>query len=204
MNGSELESWGFRRRGVIGVAVLAPLGVFALLSAPPSADGQLAHVAANLVAWPAFLAGAGLRLWATLYVGGRKRNSLVVQGPYSMCRNPLYLGSVLLALSAGLFLESAWFSLGVLVVALGYVVVTVPVEERFLRQRFGAAYDDYLRRVPRFLPRPWLFNAGSALEVNLASLRAECMGALGYIWIPAIAEIVNSLRLQLWWPHLFS
>jgi protein-S-isoprenylcysteine O-methyltransferase Ste14 len=45
--------------------------------------------------WP----GATLRLWSTLYIGGRKRVVLVSDGPYSLCRNPLYVGTFLIALS---------------------------------------------------------------------------------------------------------
>ena len=195
---SQRESWGYRFRGLIGVVVLTPLAMVALLSPPLSGDSWL-RLLTDILAWPTFVAGAALRLWPTLYIGGRKRKTLVTDGPYSICRNPLYLGTMLLAASAGLFLQSWLFTAGVIVVGLGYALVTVPVEERYLRELFGDAYVEYCTRVPRYWPRLALFRSAALIEVDLQALRAECVRAFGYwMWIPLIGEILETVRLHLW------
>lgn len=78
---------------------------------------------------------------------------LVVRGLYRYVRNPMYLsvtaivlGEVLLTQSRALFVYWAVWFLAANLFVLGY-------EEPALRQRFGASYDDYARRVGRWLPK---------------------------------------------------
>src|SRR5690348_3134898 len=96
------------------------------------------------------LAGLALRAAASGYI--TKNSALTTTGPYAYTRNPLYLGSVLLAAGFALAARSWWIALAlVLMFALIYLPV-VRGEEAYLRSRFPE-FDDYMRRVPRFLPR---------------------------------------------------
>jgi protein-S-isoprenylcysteine O-methyltransferase Ste14 len=70
-------------------------------------------------AWEAILFFAGLilvgiatvgRLWCSLYISGRKSAELVVEGPYSICRHPLYLFSLLGVTGLGLASEVVCFA----------------------------------------------------------------------------------------------
>jgi protein-S-isoprenylcysteine O-methyltransferase Ste14 len=199
-----MDSWGYRWRGSIGIVVLVPLAVLSLLAPRSSGDASWLRLLTDTLAWLTFVTGGVLRLASTLYIGGRKRTVLVTDGTYSVCRNPLYVGTVLLAVSAGLFLESWPFTAGALLVAVGYAVATVPVEERYLRERFGAAYVEYCSTVPRYWPRPSQFRTAARIEVDVQALRKECWRAVvSWAWIPLIGEIVEQLRVSTWWPHLF-
>jgi len=104
------------------------------------------------VAWSLALVLPGLALRAAASGTVKKNLELTVTGPYALTRNPLYLGSALIA--AGFAL--ALFSWPVaLLIAAGFAAVYIPViasEERFLRATFPG-FDDYCRRVPRFIPR---------------------------------------------------
>jgi len=155
------------------------------------------------VAWAVFLAGACLRFWATIYLGGHKEDTLVVDGPYSIVRHPLYLGSLLIGLAAGLFLESPLFEVAVLVVAMAYASATAPVEEDVLRSRHGEVFDKYAARVRRFWPTWSEFHTPPRIRVDVHSLRLECSRATRWGWIPLIGTGVTLLRAQPWWPHLF-
>lgn len=79
---------------------------------------------------------------------------LVVTGPFAVIRNPIMAGEL-----AVIWGEALYFGvLGIVLYALlaslaGYLVVT-RVEEPELSERFGAEYEAYRRRVPRWLPRP--------------------------------------------------
>lgn len=78
---------------------------------------------------------------------------LVVSGFYNYVRNPMYAGILLIL--AGHFLWFGYWSLLiylVIVFAAFHAFVTL-YEEPHLRRRFGAAYEEYLKRVPRWLPR---------------------------------------------------
>ncbi len=82
---------------------------------------------------------------------GSTSSSLVIDGPYRVTRNPMYLGMALILLGTGLMLGSV-VSLTVVPVFLrlltrGFIVR----EERMLSARFGADYDAYRRRVRRFI-----------------------------------------------------
>jgi protein-S-isoprenylcysteine O-methyltransferase Ste14 len=95
--------------------------------------------------------GLWLRAYASGYV--KKNAELTSTGPYAHTRNPLYLGSMLIAFGfAGA--AASW----IIAVALGvlFAVIYVPTiqsEESYLRAHFPD-FDEYARQVPRLLPRP--------------------------------------------------
>ena len=104
------------------------------------------------IAWSAALVGPGLalRAYAAGYV--KKDRELTMTGPYAHTRNPLYLGSMLMAAGFALALES--WPVAALVAA-GFTAIYVPVmasEERFLRGAFPE-FEGYCRLVPRLIPR---------------------------------------------------
>lgn len=77
---------------------------------------------------------------------------LVTGGIFAHCRNPLYVGNIVLALALLLMLDNvAAFFVGAAVVVATYVAI-VAAEERYLRAQFGADYDAYCRRVNRWVP----------------------------------------------------
>lgn len=107
----------------------------------------------NASAWTFFLLYVGIRIWATLFIGGNKDLQLQTDGPYSICRNPPYLGSFCFALALTCMLKSATFAAGVIVAFVVYLNFVVRAEEHFLGLRFGEQFANYCRRTPRFLPR---------------------------------------------------
>ena len=86
----------------------------------------------------------GLLPWLTT-------STMIEEGPYRLSRNPLYVGLLALYLAVALLAPTFWglvlFPVAVLLVLWGAIVP----EERFLHERFGAPYDDYRRRVRRWL-----------------------------------------------------
>ena len=104
------------------------------------------------IAWSLALVLPGL--WLRGYAAGyvKKNRELTQTGPYAHTRNPLYLGSMLIAFGFALALLSWPVAL---VLAIGFLLIYVPViasEERFLRATFPD-FDSYCRRVPRLIPR---------------------------------------------------
>jgi protein-S-isoprenylcysteine O-methyltransferase Ste14 len=104
------------------------------------------------MAWSLALVIPGL--WLRGYAAGyvKKNRELTVTGPYAHTRNPLYLGSILIAGGFALALLSWPIAL---VLGFGFAIIYIPViasEERFLRATFPE-FDEYCRRVPRLIPR---------------------------------------------------
>jgi protein-S-isoprenylcysteine O-methyltransferase Ste14 len=103
-------------------------------------------------------AGAALAVRSGILLAGRGRPrrgrspAFVIAGPYVRVRNPLYGGSVLAVIGLALWHQST--PLLLLAAAMGAAAHwwVVRVEEPALRRRFGAAYEAYLRQVPRWVP----------------------------------------------------
>jgi protein-S-isoprenylcysteine O-methyltransferase Ste14 len=183
--------------------VLVPFSVLTLLSVPRSLEGSWEDFAFDQVAWLLFFAGAVFRWWSTLYIGGKKTVSLIQEGPYSLCRNPLYLGTFLMVLSAAVFLESVTFAAGLILATWIYLSTTVPVEERRLQERFGSEFEKYCQRVPRFFPRWSSFQSAGTIEVRVNGLVSEGVRALRWLWLPILCLLIVQFRSQPQWPHWF-
>jgi|SRR6185503_3039074 len=104
--------------------------------------------------------GGGLALRSALLLMGRGRPrrgpkpALVIAGPYRRVRNPLVTGLLVAAAGLALASSSPALALATVLAAAGAHVWIVRVEEPRLTARFGAAYEAYLRDVPRWRPRP--------------------------------------------------
>lgn len=143
-----------------------------------------------------FLAGLGAmgRLWCSLYIGGRKSKTLVTDGPYSLCRNPLYLFS--LAGGLGVALSSETLAIpGMMALGFGvFYPLVIRAEERKLQGRHGAPFEQYLRRVPRFIPRLSGFHEPQQCTVNPVLFRKSLASALWFVWLVAAMEMVKLLH----------
>ena len=96
------------------------------------------------------LPGLWLRGYASGYV--QKDAELTIAGPYAHTRNPLYLGSMLIAFGFAAA-ASSWLLLALLVGSFAAIYIpTILSEEAYLREHF-AGYEAYARAVPRLLPR---------------------------------------------------
>lgn len=104
------------------------------------------------IGWSLLLVAPGL--WLRGYAAGyvKKNRELTQTGPYAHTRNPLYVGSILIA--AGFAIALLSWAVGAMLAAM-FLIIYVPViasEERFLRANFPD-FEAYCRRVPRLIPR---------------------------------------------------
>lgn len=108
--------------------------------------------------------GATLRFWASGFL--RKDTRPAVGGPYAYVRNPLYLGTYLMALGTALAIENWWLlaSLTILFAAIYHYIILD--EETKLQRIFGEPYEEYCRLVPRFFPRLLPARTVRLLQVN--------------------------------------
>jgi protein-S-isoprenylcysteine O-methyltransferase Ste14 len=146
------------RKGALLVVLIIAVVLIAMVSTPP--EWSLVHEASETVGLVLILACIAGRCWCTLYIGGRKGAELVDTGPYSVCRNPLYFFSFLGAAGVGAETGSVVIALLFLLATWLAFHMTVLREEAFLKGLLGEPYQAYLKAVPRFLPRPWLWKPG--------------------------------------------
>ena len=105
-------------------------------------------------------------LWCGNYIFGRKSKQLCQEGPYSICRNPLYLFSGLGGLGVVIISERLILVIVFLLVFCTNFFLIVKFEEKRLRLLFGAEYERYTARVPRLIPRLRNYRPSGRLEVD--------------------------------------
>ena len=98
--------------------------------------------------------GLGFRAVASGHVD--KNEELATTGPYAYVRNPLYVGSIVMAIGFAVAARDVVISLLIVVMFVLIYVPTIRSEERYLRTRFSE-YSDYKRAVPRLIPRSLRF-----------------------------------------------
>jgi len=128
-------------------------------SLPPAEGWPFARLVLGL---PLVLAGLLLYAWCVWAFGRLGRGTpapidpprvLVSRGPYAWSRNPMYVGVLAVILGQAALFASPRLLAYAAAVFLGFHLFTVLYEEPAHRRRFGAAFDEYCRRVPRWIPR---------------------------------------------------
>jgi protein-S-isoprenylcysteine O-methyltransferase Ste14 len=163
--------------------------------------GLLVLSARQYPTWPGILLcffGATLRYWASGYL--RKDSRPAAGGPYAFVRNPLYLGTYLMAVGTALAIENlALFAAATVLFAVIYHYIILDEETKLVRI-FGAPYEVYCRLVPRFFPRPTtLFwpPSWTALRAGLLGVNPE---AAHHHFSPELAR--KNKALEAYWSFL--
>jgi protein-S-isoprenylcysteine O-methyltransferase Ste14 len=196
-------NWVVRSRAWMGILIMVPFGFLAIFSQPHAIEGTWDDTVLDSAGWVLFIIGGTFRWWATLYIGGKKYNSIVSEGPYSICRNPLYLGTFLTLMGFSLYMESLTFAAGCILAAIFYLSVTVSAEEAMLQEKFGQPFVDYCRTVPRFWPNFRLFHSPMEINVDIRGLWSEARRMARWIWLPVLGEVLSQCRAETWFPRWF-
>jgi protein-S-isoprenylcysteine O-methyltransferase Ste14 len=107
----------------------------------------------------AALAGAVLRVWGTAYLGystvhhgDMQAGAVMADGPFRYLRNPLYLGGWFMMLAVTLLMTPSGALFTIVLITIFYLRLILG-EESFLGKQLGQPYAEYLRSVPRLIPR---------------------------------------------------
>lgn len=167
-----------------------------------------AQPSARSLLWslPVVFPGLALRAYAAGYV--KKNAELTRTGPYAHTRNPLYLGSMLIAFGFAVAAGRIWLGILLVVLFLAIYWPTILSEEAYLRGVFPG-FDAYAAAVPRLLPRltPAHFLPQGAHDAEDAS---PGLGRFSperyrhhreYNALMGAAALYAALLLRLWWKH---
>lgn len=151
----------FKYRNIIFILFYAVLFV----PSPPLFSGKL--LGSDFYIWPIVLGlvitclgqairGATIGL-AYIVRGGKEgkpyADGLVTEGIFSHCRNPLYVGNILMLLGVGILANSLIYVAVMMPIFLFIYQAIVLAEENFLRSKFGPGYNEYCRNVNRWIPK---------------------------------------------------
>ncbi len=188
------KEWIFKHRGYLPVL---PCLVIIFFSNP----SQRAMVASLfLVAF-----GETIRLLSVAYIGGRTRNDrtnaekLVTNGPYSIVRNPIYVGNFFIGLGY-IFLFNVWMPYIFLIYIPLFLVeygIIMNVEENFLLSKFESNYRRYKQNVPSVLPLFKRYNGEKVTPNFVRALKSERDTLITILIVYILTFIVWSLNTNI-------
>lgn len=150
------------------------------------------------ILWPVGFAliavGAVPRLWASVYIGRsswtrrERAEILITGGPYGLCRNPLYVGNILIALGFGVLSGLIWYMPILFAILVLHYSIVVRCEESFLEERFGEVYRAYRAQVSRWIPQGFSPRTHSEAKCTLRDV-------LGREWLRILALIAAGMAV---------
>ncbi len=178
-----IELWGIGSRTPLMARLALEIARLELL--------QFAVATPAVIVLAAFFAAmaVALRIWGTAWLGTAtvlhgqmKAGAVMAGGPYRYLRNPLYLGSWCM-FAAMAFLMPPTGALFAMIFLTAFLLRLILGEEAFLSRQLGQPYQDYLRIVPRLIPR---------LRVKLWSDGIQPNGRKPQ-WLRAVVSEVNPI-----------
>jgi protein-S-isoprenylcysteine O-methyltransferase Ste14 len=153
-----------------------------------------------VVEWAGYLLlllGMAIRFWSLMCINQRKSKVLVTEGPYSLSRNPLYVGTLFIAVGASLCLENFLMLIVVLVLLVPVHLWAIGEEERRLGDLFGPVYQEYRARTPRFLSFTRRNYRGiEAMAMSAAGLRRAMWDSILVMLIPLAGDLIELLHAR--------
>ena len=176
------------------VQMRVPIGIVVILLLAPFVRREWL-LAGFLVS----MLGEFIQVWC--FASLDKNATLTVRGPYTMVRNPMYLGRYFIVLGFLMLAATWWLLLAFTIFYWMYMDSRVQREEAHLRPIFGAPYDEYCATVRRFVPGwphagskvgywNWtLFSQNNAGTNLLATLAVWAVVAAWTVWgVPLLAR----------------
>ena len=142
------------------------------------------------------IAGIVVRALASGHL--KKNEQLATTGPYAHTRNPLYLGSLILALGFALAALNWWIAIGLALIFAAIYLPVIQAEETFLRTKFPE-FAEYAGKVPRIFPRVTHFqHPDGGFSWGLYRKHREYNAALGSV------ALMAALVMKLLWSILHT
>jgi protein-S-isoprenylcysteine O-methyltransferase Ste14 len=191
----KLGSFIFRYRNL-----LFPILFFLLVfSRTPSLGSKQLEYLSYVIGVTVALAGQTVRALtiglAYIKRGGKDKNvfakRLVTEGVFAHCRNPLYLGNILIIVGLGIVAHSLLFYLIGIPLFIFFYMAIIRAEENYLANKFGQEYIEYCRSVNRFIPNfSGIGTTVKNMTFNWKRLIAKEYGTT-YLWIVCMILLIE-------------
>lgn len=183
------------------ILAVLPLILFAV---PMWPEYSLPHELMELVGHICVIAGILIRVISSLYVGGRKNDVLVTDGPFSVVRNPLYVGSFIATIGLGFATGSMTILVALIACFMLCYFFTVGKEEAYLTAKFGEFYREYQARVPRWVPNLALWHNPAELTIRPRFVLLTARDALMFFAALMLIEALCELHVTGQFPSLLT
>jgi protein-S-isoprenylcysteine O-methyltransferase Ste14 len=188
----------FRSSGVrVIVSRFLGVGLLAALLLSRTAWAQVAPVISLYllsVGWVLLGIGVVGRIWCASYIIGKKTFSLIVDGPYSICRNPLYFFTLVGGAGAMFLTERLALVAFFILFFWMYFPPVMRREEWSLQSVHGELFHRYQLLVPRFWPNLHLFKEPEVVAISPRLFRRFLMEMMWFIWAGGLIELLQEMH----------
>lgn len=134
------------------------------------------------------------RLWCSLYISGYKTGSLVSEGPYSICRNPLYFFTLVGTIGIGMTTETFAFPVLFAFAFAVYYPFVIRNEAQRLSGIHGEQFEAYRAKTPAFFPRPSLLREPEQYLTSPIIFRKSMFDVIWFIMAAGLIELLETIR----------
>lgn len=178
--------------------------ILLLISTHSWNDKSIADATLEFTGLALIIIGSFGRIWSYLYICGRKTDELVVIGPYSITRNPLYLFSLIAAIGLGFASENI-LVLGLIILLFGIIYpIAIKAEEAELARCHGDAFWEYKHSVPRFFPKTLTLQQPEQYTIHLNIFGRVFFDAMWLVGLFIMMEVIERLHYYDVIPVLFK
>jgi protein-S-isoprenylcysteine O-methyltransferase Ste14 len=139
-------------------------------------------------------AGCLGRIWCLAHIAGSKTGHLTTHGPYSICRNPLYLFSLIGAIGIGLGTCTVTVPAIIVLFFVALYPWVIRSEERRLLELHDDAYERYCQVVPRIVPSFRHYKPASNVSIDIRAFRRGLLDAGWFLLAIGGTHVVTELR----------
>ncbi len=159
----------FAERSRLAITQFWMAGIFLLTLFTGSAWNENLVIKETLYSGALILTFVGClgRVWSLAHIAGRKNDQLVTEGPYSLCRNPLYLFSLIAALGIGMATCTLTIPLAIVIGYAALYPTVIRQEESRLAAIYGEQFETYCQATPKFFPSFRNFRPAAQLLVDM-------------------------------------
>ena len=184
-------------------ALIVAVLLLVLFTAPPTVDSGWIVELLEMLGFALLAAATLWRIWCHLFIAGSKNGDLAMNGPYSVVRNPLYLGNLLGVIGFGFAVEQPLLAAFLGLVFVLFYPAVVAKEETQLVRILGERYAAYCAAVPRWVPDWSLYREPAAVTVSPRRMRGAILDAMWFLWAFALWEFIEELHKANLLPTLF-
>ena len=188
---------------VIG-AFMIVVGILVLIFPGMYLEGKNVRDFFDVIGFAVIIVGALLRMAGRGYKrsASEQSNRLVTGGPYKLVRNPMYLGTFLVAVGFMFPLYPLWTIVIFATVFYSRFIIQIRKEEAWLKNAFGKEYEEYCRRTPAFIPTLQSLRGVSVPEV----LSRDCLWTTkekyGLLYWPFLSVFLGFAQEYFLWGNM--
>ena len=145
------------------------------------------------------LIGVFGRIWSSLFIEGNKTQKLIVKGPYSLMRNPLYFFSFILLIGFCFFVKSILVFITFFLIWILIYRNTMNSEEKNLISNHNQEYVDYYNNTPKIFPNFNLyksFSVNDKMDIDIKKIERVLTESFGFLFLFGIIKVIEYLHLN--------